>query len=178
MTHEAVIHLTPECAASFWAKVDRSAGPTGCWIWTAYRNRDGYGQVKVGGLRGRKLSAHRVSFALTNGPIHEGMCILHGCDKPECVNPAHLRIGTHQQNVDDRTARGRRAPTTGERSGSHKLKEADVRDIRVKYAMGGVTQAELGRAYGVSPKTISDVVNRRRWRHLTPAIDAPWGGAS
>lgn len=85
----------------FWAKVDRSGD---CWVWTAYRNRNGYGQFWFN----RSLHlAHRVSWILTNGSIPDGLCVLHQCDNPPCVNPAHLWVGTQVENIADRDAKGR-----------------------------------------------------------------------
>lgn len=77
---------------------------TGCWLWEGSKYSNGYGWIKV---FGRVVSAHRFSHELHNGPIEEGEHILHSCDVKHCVNPDHLRAGTHQENMSEAAARGR-----------------------------------------------------------------------
>jgi hypothetical protein len=92
--------------ALFWLQVKKTRG---CWLWTGTRHRQGYGLLTVGG---RPLKAHRASFMLANGHMLTDMRVLHTCDNPPCVNPAHLRLGTQADNVADMVAKGRhRAPT-------------------------------------------------------------------
>ncbi len=145
----------------FWSKVDKSAGPNGCWLWIASCDPDGYGRFyHLGGLR----RAPRVSWALTNGSIPKGLCVLHHCDNPPCVNPTHLFLGTNADNTRDAARKGRMHP--GESNGSHKLTKEEVLEIREEYAYGDMTQRELADAYGVSQPQISVIVNRKRWKHL------------
>lgn len=82
----------------FWEKVDQSGD---CWEWTAYRGQNGYGQIGGGPRTARVLYAHRVSFELLSGPIPEGMFIDHICHNRGCVNPAHLRLATNKQNLEN-----------------------------------------------------------------------------
>lgn len=92
----------------FDSNVDRSAGADACWPWLASRNRAGYGLFSVGKRATRDRSnAHRVAWVFANGPIPVGMWVLHKCDNPPCVNPAHLFLGTHEDNYADRHAKGR-----------------------------------------------------------------------
>lgn len=96
-------------ATRFWSHVDRTTTPDGCWLWTASTTREGYGQIGSTGKNKKRLLAHRLSWELHNGPIPDGLFILHNCpgaDNPACVNPAHLRPGTAQQNMDDMVAKG------------------------------------------------------------------------
>lgn len=85
----------------FWEKVDKTGE---CWPWTACIERNGYGSFHVGG---RRKWAHRVSYELNVGPIPSGEYVLHSCDNRRCVNPAHLRVGTHADNMRDMVDRGR-----------------------------------------------------------------------
>ena len=80
----------------------------GCWLWTGGMQNMGYGVITNG--RGSKKLAHRFSWELHNGPIPEGLHVLHRCDTPLCVNPHHLFTGTAKDNIDDAVAKGRRLP--------------------------------------------------------------------
>lgn len=91
----------------FWAKVDRR-GPDDCWLWAASLNNWGYGRFR---LNGRARSAHVIAWTLARGDIPAGLFVLHNCpsgDNPACVNPGHLWLGTHQDNMDDMARKGRR----------------------------------------------------------------------
>jgi hypothetical protein len=95
----------------FWAKVQKSAEPDGCWIWTASRTSHGYGKI---GVNGRLAAAHRLSFELSKGPIPAGMQVDHVCFNRGCVNPAHLRLATNKQNNEHRSG-ARRDSSSGVR---------------------------------------------------------------
>lgn len=95
-------------ADRFWEKVDRSAGAGGCWLWTAGRSSDGYGKFQAGTWgHPRPARAHRISWEMATGRSAEGGVVLHACDTPLCVNPAHLSLGTHADNVADMVAKRR-----------------------------------------------------------------------
>jgi hypothetical protein len=89
-------------ADRFWSKVDRTAGPDSCWLWTASKFRDGYGQFRLDG-HGRNVSAHRYAYELLVGPVPEGLHLDHvrarGCTSRACVNPAHLEPVTCRENL-------------------------------------------------------------------------------
>jgi hypothetical protein len=88
----------------FWERVDVGR-PGDCWEWRGYRPLDGYGRYQH---KGRKQLAHRVSWELHHGaPAPDDLEVMHSCDNPPCVNPAHLSLGTHVDNMRDGASRGR-----------------------------------------------------------------------
>lgn len=139
----------------FWSKVERSPG---CWEWRGTKNPHGYGIFEN---NRKRVQAHRFSWEIANGrPIPEGLVILHACDNPPCVNPAHLSVGTHADNVAD--SKAKRRHTFGRKQHDAKLTEELVREIRG--ASG--TNYELAARYGVSYQTISRVRRRELWKHV------------
>lgn len=79
---------------------------SGCWIWTAGRNKLGYGRFGLPGQY-KTVQAHRFAYEQFYGPIPEGMFVCHHCDNPPCVNPEHLFVGTHVDNMKDMWSKGR-----------------------------------------------------------------------
>lgn len=147
----------------FWAKVDGHE-PDKCWNWTGCA-LFGYGQFRH---NGRTTRANRIAWQIANGPIPAGMVVCHTCDNPTCVNPAHLFIGTHADNVADKMAKGRyrNGVTRGEAHGKHILSENDVLEIRRMYRNGGYSYADLGQRFHVSRMQIGRVVTMKAWGHL------------
>lgn len=82
---------------------------TGCWLWTRFTDKDGYGFINTCTIKYKSNStrAHRLSYSLFKGAIPKGMCVLHKCDQPSCVNPEHLFLGTHRDNQWDKVHKGR-----------------------------------------------------------------------
>lgn len=95
--------------ARFWEKVDKSAGEHGCWLYMGFRKWDGYGWLarSAGDSKVRHMTAHRYAWILTNGEPEKGLSIMHQCDNPPCCNPAHLKLGTHAENMREMRERGR-----------------------------------------------------------------------
>ncbi len=143
----------------FAGKFDK-AEPDECWLWKASFFYTGYGQSH--NVAGKGTTAHRVSHELYVGPIPEGMHVLHKCDVRACVNPSHLFLGTHADNMADMYAKGRQPSQKGTDSGRSKLTEAQVLEIRASNEGGGV----LGRQYGVTRKNISSIRLRQSWKHI------------
>lgn len=147
----------------FWTKVDKN-GPGGCWIWTASRKPMGYGHMR---LRNKDYNAHRVSYEIANGPIPAGMSVMHTCDVTCCVNPAHLKLGTHQANMTD--CKEKRRHSHGERSNRNKLTEEQVRQIKRDHRFVHRTNnntKELAEKYGVTAGTIGRIIYRDGWSHV------------
>jgi len=136
---------------------------SGCWLWAAAYQLNGYGQFRFNGLH---QMAHRVSWQLFRGNIPAGMHVLHDCDTPACVNPDHLFLGTHADNMADMKDK-RRHPGGGVRGSRHpdaKLTESDVVAIRNTV---GLSTYKLGAIYGVDHSTIWEILKRKKWRHVT-----------
>src|SRR5882724_6243558 len=91
----------------FWAKVDQSGGENACWRWTGATSRGNRGSFR---LLGSNKQAHRCAWEMTYGAIPEGLCVCHHCDNGSCVNPQHLFLGTHRDNMDDMFAKQRNSP--------------------------------------------------------------------
>jgi hypothetical protein len=172
----------------FRAKIHRSET---CWEWTAGCFTNGYGQFQ---LAGQPYMAHRIAWTLENGPIPDGLSILHRCDNKLCVRPDHLWVGTHDDNMADMAEKGRAAsgdrhgfrlhPDSvprgerngaytqphrrpyGERIGCAKLTDAAVVEMRDLYAAGGVTQRDLAKRFRVSKGTVYYVLRRENWKHV------------
>lgn len=137
--------------AKFWSKVNKTDP---CWLWIGAKTGD-YGYFR----RQRESNrVHRFSYELHRGPIPKGLCVLHHCDNPLCVNPDHLFLGTQADNVRDMINKGRRTQT--------KLTPSKVRDIRLRF-FSGESRISLAREYNVHIGTIDRIVHRRSWKHVT-----------
>src|ERR1700747_44240 len=133
-----------------------------CILWEGKLDRQGYGLISV---RSHNWGfAHRAAWFLHHGVWPAGV-IMHACDVRNCVNIEHLSEGTHADNVVDAIRKGR-MDNRGEKHGMSKLTDAQAREIRDRYAAGGVSQEQLGREYGVAQATVSYVCRRLRWRHV------------
>jgi len=151
--------MTESDIARFWEKVDKK-GPDDCWLWTG-STASGYGQLKI---NRRMVGTHRVSWELHNGPIPDGVYVLHDCpngDNPLCVNPSHLWLGSHQQNMDDMKNKGRCNGQKGEANGMAKLSDAQIPKIFADRDTG-MTQGQIGKKYGVSNQQISHILNGKQ----------------
>lgn len=149
-------------ADRFWAKVDKSGE---CWTWTAYRMKTGYGRFGIG--TSKVWQAHRFSALMAWGQISPGTLVLHRCDNPACVRPEHLYEGNNSDNNADMVERNRfNLPLLrGTNNNQSKLTEGDVREIRRRHELGE-TRTSLGKAFGVSRQTASDIVDRKLWGWL------------
>lgn len=148
----------------FWSKVEKT--PT-CWLWTGSTNSGGYGSMS---FYGHICGAHRlmlVWMGQLKHPIHDGdgarNIVLHSCDNPRCVNPAHLTIGTNTQNQREAYARGLRTAPKGSDHANSRLTTEQVRDIRRLYDTGQMLQIPLAKMYGVSQAAISLITRRKTY---------------
>lgn len=151
----------------FWEKVE--IGEAGdCWEWTAYKTKKGYGRFQLSGSPER---AHRVAWALTFGPVPDGLFVCHHCDNPGCVNPAHLFIGTNSDNQLDSVCKGRhkgwrgmRTSMEGTNNGQAKLIESDVLEIRRLAIETSLNNCEISKRFPVGEQQIGRIINRKRWK--------------
>lgn len=134
----------------------------GCWVWTAALNPHGYGCYGDNGLN--KL-AHRLSYKIAFGEIPNGMSVCHRCDIRCCVNPHHLFLGTHKENMRDMAMKKRsKTPKNfGEDHPSSKLTRNQVSLIREKYLTGKISQRALGKEFNISQRNIWDIVHGNLW---------------
>jgi hypothetical protein len=160
----------------FWSHVDRS-NPNDCWPWTSETNNKGYGRFATyAGGRRRRVLAHRFAYQDATGQAPSaGTVLLHSCDNPPCVNPAHLRPGTQAENMADARRKGRtkKPPLhVGVKAHSAKLCDDDVRDIRMWLSLG-YPQHSIATAYHVTQNAISQINLRKTWQHVSDT--APHG---
>lgn len=132
---------------------------SGCWLWLGYVGPNGYSHAMYGG---KHMSGHRAAYLEFNGPIPDGMHVLHKCDVRTCLNPSHLVVGTHTDNMRDCARKGRLKMQKGERSANFILTADDVTDIR----KSSLSNATLARRYGVRPHTIYKARNGYTWAHI------------
>jgi hypothetical protein len=132
-------------------------GESGCWLWMGTK-RNGYGLFNIGS---KSKSAHRVAYELFIGPIPTGLHLLHSCDTPSCINPAHLRPGTVKENMADRESRRRRC-VRGEQIGTSKLTYDDVVSVRTS----PLSISVLAKAYKVDYQTIWKIRKGISWKHV------------
>ncbi len=175
----------------FWAKVDRD-GPViyeelgQCWAWTAFKSKHGYGRFWI---QETMLRAHRASWILHQGFIPGDLWVLHHCDNPSCVNPTHLFLGDHQDNMDDKCSKGRQPkganhPGTlhpermprGEQHVAAILTEQKVLQIREMFQKG-IRSTGIAAALSFSDALIRSVVYGRTWKHVGGPIFSPPGKA-
>ena len=181
--HKPLRPLTSVEVKKFWQKV-AVGSESECWLWKGSLFEAGYGKFFLQNLDGTwdKFRAHRVSYFICRGEEPAEYQVIHGCDNPPCVNPAHLRKATNYENVQDMIAKGRnphgdkhwsrRLPERvlrGERNGSAKLTAEIVREIRRRWRnrkKEPVSMYRLGKDYCVSAGYVKRVLDRKAWAHV------------
>ena len=147
----------------FWEKVEKS-GIDDCWIWVGQRQKTGYGIISRGGKSEGREMAHRYSYMLRHGPIPEGKWVLHSCDNPSCVNPAHLRAGTAKENTADAILRNRAVPPPILRGASNARSKLTIEDVELIRANPEKTGKYFARIYNVAISTILRVRSGSTWK--------------
>jgi hypothetical protein len=144
----------------FWSHVNRRSG-SACWQWTGTGNGRGYGTFPIGS---RRIMAHRFAWLASRGDIPEGQDVCHRCDNPGCVNPDHLFLGTHRENLLDSVRKGRKRAW-----GQQKLNAEQVIEIRQRCA-AGERQRDVAMTLGIARNTVSQIVTRKTWAHLDTEV--------
>lgn len=133
----------------------------GCWEWSGFRDRAGYGHFK---FNGKMPGAHRVSYVLFNGPIVKSLHVLHQCDNPPCVNPAHLFLGTPSDNALDSVRKGRWASKSGFRNGRARLTIQKAKEIELAYnPRNGMSAPKVAAKFSISASHVYNILHGRHW---------------
>lgn len=155
------MNYTTKILKRFWSKVIISDDYINqCWIWTGYIN-NGYGSVYV---NGKQIRAHIFSYQSYNGPFLKNLLIRHTCDIKTCVNPNHLLIGTHQDNMDDAVERNKIAH--GEKQGISILTENKAKFILISLLNDTYSSRQLANMFGVKRTTINKISSGRNWKRV------------
>lgn len=152
----------------FWSKVD-IRGPNECHPWKGVLSVQGYGHFWVKGRRTMAV-AHRLAWIYKKGPIqkgdgYHGTCVCHTCDNRTCVNLAHLFLGSHAENMEDRQRKGRTVVPPagiGENNAAAKLTSEQVKQIRARKDIARIVALDFGIAKG----TVVDIRRRKIWKHV------------
>ena len=157
------IEWADEDVLRFWSYVNKT---TTCWMWTGGTFGGRYGQFRLGR---HKVKAHRFSWAIHGGLLPDGSILCHTCDRPLCVNPAHLVLGDNGDNIRDRDIKGHTARGPNPRKGSSgtknpaaKLNWELVLDIRT-LREGGMSLRKIGDRFGVSPSQVRNITTGYSW---------------
>jgi len=138
----------------FWAKVSIPEEKTECWLWTGFKDKNGYGRISN---RDTKMSlSHRYSYELKFGNIPDGFMVRHVCNNPMCVNPDHLKIGTSKDNSQDCNLSGRQ----GHKGTKFNLQLACLTYLAANF---GVPTNQISIATGVSRATVRRIANKEVW---------------
>ena len=156
---EPIMHTLETIGPLFWDQTETM--PDGCIRWTGATTTAGYGRIQ---FSRKEWYAHRLAWTLTYGEIPAGMEICHRCDVPGCVNPDHLFLGNHTENMRDARRKGRLA--TGDRHPGAKLTADEVREVRAR-RMAGETTTSLAAAFGATTATISRITTGQAYRNVT-----------
>jgi hypothetical protein len=159
-THEEVI-------IDFWKRVEKGEGSNACWLWTGYRNEDGYGIIRI---NNKLMRTHRLSFLIAHGYLTPDLEVCHNCpgkDNPSCINPAHLFEGTTKENIQDAERKGTRDHHIGVENGRAIINEEIVREMRRLREIEGLSCAEITKRFDLSYSGVVAVLRYESWKHVT-----------
>ena len=170
--HKVIEHKEGHPAQAGWfflykRLLNRVNKTNSCWLWNGAKNRNnGYGRIKISG---NVKSTHRLSYKLFKGKIPKGMLVCHSCDIKSCVNPNHLFLGTHSDNLRDAFKKGIASNNgipfgRGENHPSHKLTQKQALFIKSNHK--NFTYLSLGNKFGVDKSAIYRVIKGKTWAWL------------
>lgn len=148
-----------------WSRVDKFAGPEGCWLWQG-NQRSGYGRIT---FRGVVYGTHRLALQFSGVDVPADMMVCHRCDVRACCNPRHLFIGTARDNVHDMRNKGRLFSPQGENNGQSRLQAQDVVTV-VSLLCVDTPYTAIAARFDVSESSIRGINKGTRWRHITAPI--------
>jgi len=145
----------------FWGQVSKTDR---CWNWTGHKNGPEPGREHgIIRVNGKEVRVHRLSYMIHIGPIPDGYFVCHRCDNALCVNPAHLFVGTHNDNMADMVQK--RRSTWGSRNPNAKLND-NIASKMKEMLSRGIKQGTIAAEFGVSPSLISHLSRGKIWRHV------------
>lgn len=167
-----MVYVAKAAGPRFWVKVDRDGPPHPydpdqglCWLWTASLRSTGYGQFYASREQGL-VSAHRFAYALEHGPIPDGQVVRHTCDRPLCVNAAHLIAGTQAENCADTRERGNPFGGKISHAGTDhplaRLTTQDVDEIRRRRTAGDLLRV-IAADYGIGTSQVHRITTGQQW---------------
>ncbi len=156
-------NYTSKDVQRFWSKVRLPdlIGTDECWLWMACCTKLGYGRFY---FCHEQMSAHRASYIFSIGPIPDDLFVLHHCDNPPCVNPAHLFLGTNADNVKDAINKSRWP--VGDHHSQHRLTADQVIELRGRFLTDNITKKELAAEYGITDVMVGKIIRRERWKSI------------
>lgn len=140
----------------FFKNVEKSDG---CWAWTGAVIKYGYGTIMI---KKKLWLAHRLSLVVHGIDLPKKMDVCHKCDNPNCVNPTHLFLGTHQDNMIDMVQKGRANRPFGAKHANHVLSDDNIREIRSL----NMPARAIAKMFNVSHPTILSIKNKKTWKHI------------
>jgi len=141
-----------------------------CWVYSKSIEGSGYGYICV---NGKTIGAHRFSYLIHYGKIPHKMFVCHSCDNPSCVNPKHLFLGSHKDNMQDMVKKNRGSLKKGAHRPIAKLTETEVKEIF--NLSGDLSQRELAKKFSVSQGLISNILNHKSWKIVTASLKSMSG---
>ncbi len=160
---------------AFSKKLNKSAGENGCWPWIGAVNRRGYG---VTSINHRLVTTHRLAYFYEHGSFPDGLCVCHRCDNPPCCNPAHLFIGTTQDNTADMVRKKRQS--SGEKHSkaimpgryrgiahyAAKMTEAEVLNVRRLFDVENLSPRSISKTLNLPWRRVQKIAYRQTWKHI------------